>query len=405
MTEPGPATTARRWVLPLTAREPHESGRAATSLELFFDLVFVVAVAQASASLHHSLAEDHLAEGVVGFVVIFFAIWWAWMNFTWFASAYDNDDVPYRLATFVQMAGVLILAAGIPRAFQDQDFGIVVLGYVVMRVALASQWLRASFSDPDRAECCRRYALGVTLVQICWVGMLFLPDALVLPVWALLALSELAVPIWAERKEPTTWHPGHITERYGLFTIIVLGELVLSGFLAVQVALDGGAAVLDLVKAGAGAGLLVFSMWWLYFSQPAEDLMEHAREVFEARTGYDTFIWGYGHYFVLGAIAAVGAGIAVVVDQQTHHAEVSNRFAVLSVAIPLTVYLLSVWAVHHRANDQAPVRTAAYFIAALLVLVLGALGTPVWTLGLVTAALVVQVVVAAEREGAAIDLG
>jgi low temperature requirement protein LtrA len=389
---------------PLAARDTREQGRAATPLELFFDLVFVVAVAQASASLHHSLAEDHLAEGAVGFVVIFFAIWWAWMNFTWFASAYDNDDVPYRLATFVQMAGVLILAAGITRAVEDQDFGIVVLGYVVMRVALASQWLRASFSDPERADCCRRYALGVTLIQLCWIAMLLLPDALVLPAWAILALGELAVPLWAEQKEPTTWHPGHIAERYGLFTIIVLGELVLSGFFAVQEALDGGAAVLDLVTVGAGAGLLVFSMWWLYFSQPSEDAMERARETFEQRTGrdaYDTFVWGYGHFFVLAAIAAVGSGIAVVVDQQTHHAEVTNRFAVLSVAVPLAVYLVSVWAVHHKANAAAANRTVSYLIAAAVVLVLGALGAPMWSLGLVTAALVAQTVISDERAATA----
>ncbi len=67
--------------------------------------------------LHHAIAEDHVADGVVGYLLVFFAIWWAWMNVTWFASAYDTDDVAYRLLTFVQIAGVLVLAAGVPRAF------------------------------------------------------------------------------------------------------------------------------------------------------------------------------------------------------------------------------------------------------------------------------------------------
>ena len=79
-------------------RSPAESHRTATPLELFFDLWFVVAVAQAANSLHHALADGHAADGVVGYPLVFFAIWWAWMNFTWFASAYDNDDVLYRLA-------------------------------------------------------------------------------------------------------------------------------------------------------------------------------------------------------------------------------------------------------------------------------------------------------------------
>ena len=327
------------------------------------------------------------------------------MNFTWFASAYDNDDVLYRLATFVQMAGVLIFAAGITRVFEDQDFSLVVAGYVVMRIALAGQWLRAATADPPRRACDRRYAIGVTLCQVGWVGMLFLPDGIRLPVWAALMVCELAVPVWAERKEPTTWHPGHITERYALFTIIVLGELVLSGFFAIQASLDSGSAVDELVKVGIGAGLLVFSMWWLYFSQPSEAIVAHARETFDSRTGYDAFIWGYGSVFVLGSIAAVGAGVAVIVDQQTGHAEISNRFAVLTVAVPLAIYLVSVWAVHHKANESAGLRTTAYFVAAVLVLLLGALGAPMWALGLVTVALVAQSVVMAERDGTTFDLG
>ena len=90
-------------------------------MELLFDLCFVVAVAQAGGRLHHALAENHVGQGVVGYGMVFFAIWWAWMNFTWFASAYDCDDVPYRLATLVQIAGALILAAGVPRAFDARD--------------------------------------------------------------------------------------------------------------------------------------------------------------------------------------------------------------------------------------------------------------------------------------------
>ena len=102
----------------MTARSPHEPHRASTPLELFFDLVFVVAIAQAASGLHHAIAEAHALAGLVGYLMVFFAIWWAWMNFTWFASAYDCDDVPYRLAVFVQIAGALILAAGVPAMFE-----------------------------------------------------------------------------------------------------------------------------------------------------------------------------------------------------------------------------------------------------------------------------------------------
>jgi low temperature requirement protein LtrA len=94
-------------------RDPHEAHRVATPLELFFDLVFVVAIASAAAQWHHGLAAGHPGD-LVGFVMVFFAIWWAWMNYTWFASSYDCDDVVYRLLTFAIMAGSLMLAGGIP---------------------------------------------------------------------------------------------------------------------------------------------------------------------------------------------------------------------------------------------------------------------------------------------------
>src|SRR5262245_46321601 len=113
------STEQRSWIVPMRSRLPEEEHRAATPLELFFDLVFVVAVAQAASRLHHGIAEAHIAESIISYMMVFFTIWWAWMNFTWFASAYDTDDVPYRLAVFVQITGALILAAGVPRAFDE----------------------------------------------------------------------------------------------------------------------------------------------------------------------------------------------------------------------------------------------------------------------------------------------
>src|SRR3954462_16029104 len=97
-------------VLRMTGRAPHESGRASTPLELLFDLTFVIAFGTAASELAHFLAEGYVAEGVVGFAFATFAVSWAWINFSWFASAYDTDDWIYRLNTMVQMVGVLILA-------------------------------------------------------------------------------------------------------------------------------------------------------------------------------------------------------------------------------------------------------------------------------------------------------
>jgi low temperature requirement protein LtrA len=210
-------------------RDPGEPHRAATPLELFFDLTFVVAVSRAAAALHHELAADHLAAGVVGFVGVFFAVWWAWMNYTWFASAHDSDDVPHRLLTLVQMAGVLVLAAGVTGAVEQDDWLVATIGYGIMRAGLVVSWLRVARDEPAVRARALRYAAGVSALQVLWFVRLALPAGLGVAGFVLLAAGELALPVWAERAAGApVFHPTHIEERYGLFTIIVLGESVLS---------------------------------------------------------------------------------------------------------------------------------------------------------------------------------
>ncbi|WP_225438124.1 low temperature requirement protein A [Candidatus Frankia nodulisporulans] len=310
----------------------------ATPLELLFDLCFVVEVAQASTKLHHALSEGHAGSGVAAFGCVFFAIWWAWMNVTWFAYAYDVDDVPYRLAMFVQVIGVLVLAAGVPRAFDDHDFAIVTLGYAVMRIGLVAQWLRAARgAGPDGARTARAYALGISLCMVGWALLLLLPDAGWAPGFAVMVLAELAVPILAERPGRTPWHPHHIAERHGLFTIIVLGESILSATVAVQVALDEHELGAALFAVAGGGLLIVFAMWWVYFARPAHEVLVSSAAAFR---------WGYGHYFVFASAAAVGAGLAALVDQVSHHSELGAPAAVATVAVPVAVFLAAVTLLH-----------------------------------------------------------
>src|SRR5919112_82534 len=118
MTQPHPHSRRR-----MGGRDPHEGHRQATPLELLFDLTFVVAFGIAADELAHFLAEDHVLAGLVGFGFATFAISWAWIQFSWFASAYDTDDWIFRLSTMVQMVGVLVLAMGLPRLFASIEHG------------------------------------------------------------------------------------------------------------------------------------------------------------------------------------------------------------------------------------------------------------------------------------------
>ncbi|MFT3853789.1 MAG: low temperature requirement protein A [Ilumatobacteraceae bacterium] len=261
--------------LPVRPRDVHEQHRVSTPLELLVDLAFVVGVAQVAASQHHALAEGHVATALGAFPTAFFAIWWAWMNFTWFASAYDNDDVPYRVAALVQIAGVLVIAAGVPRAFDHHDFAVVTIGYGITRLALISQWLRVGGSAAQRTTA-RRYAAGLAIVQVGWFGALALPASAYFVAFFVLVAAELAVPRLAERDASTPWHPGHIAERYRLFTLIVLGESMLAPTLAVQAGVDNGGPIGDLIQISIGGLLTVFGLWWLYFDHDAEAMFDQA---------------------------------------------------------------------------------------------------------------------------------
>ncbi len=379
----------------MSSRDPEEAHRASTTLELFFDLTFVVAVAQAAASLHHGLVEGHAGDALVAFPLVFFAIWWAWMNFTWFASAYDTDDAAYRLAVLVLMTGVLIMAAGVPAVFAGRHFGVTVAGYVVMRMAMVGLWLRAAASHPQGRRCALRYAAGIAVLQVGWVARLGLPDGVAMVTFIVLAATELAVPLWAEAVGRTSWHPHHIAERYGLFTIIVLGEAILATSIGVQAALAGETRFGDLATVVVGGLLTVFSMWWIYFDMPAEQLVARARHAFADRlTG--AFGGGYGHYLVFAAAAAAGAGLAVAVDQATHHSELTDVQAGLAVTVPVAVYVTAVWALHFRHKQPGWHRAVAVPVTVVLVVASAATPEPVLVTGVLLAGLV-AVGVAANR--------
>jgi low temperature requirement protein LtrA len=325
----------------MTGRSPHEPHRAATPLELFFDLVFVVALARAASSLHHAVAENHLADGLVLFAMAFFGIWWAWMNFTWFASAYDTDDVPYRLLAFVQLVGALTFAAAVGERFAGAAYPVGVLGYVIMRVALIGQWLRAARQDPEHRVTALRYASGVAVMQTLWVGTIWMPESWRVGLFFTLVLGELTVPIIAERARATPWHPEHIAERYGLFIIIVLGESVLSASMANEAITSTAGFDQALLPGVIGGLLMLFSMWWIYFDGAPVELLER-------RGG--AWWWGYGQLFVLAGGAAVGAGIAIAADHATDHADISRLLAGMMVAVPSAVFLLSLWVLHELAG-------------------------------------------------------
>jgi low temperature requirement protein LtrA len=340
-------------------RDPHEPGRVASSLELFFDLVFVVAVSVAASQLHHALSEKHIVSGVGWYAMVFFTIWWAWMNFTWFATSFATDDWLYRVLTILQMGGVLVLAAGIEPVFVDHDFTVAVVGYVVMRIAMVAQWLRASRSAGSARRATLIYAAGIAAVQVAWVLLLLVPTGVFKYGVVLFAIAELALPVVAERRGTTPWHPHHITERYGLFTLILLGESLLASANAIIEAVHEHESLGPLISLSVLTLVVTAAMWWIYFWPP-----HHTTITSLARS----LRYGYLHYFVFAAAGAFSAGIEVEIDSITHHTELSEVAASYTVTIPIAIFVLGIWWIAIRDNADRTVNIVVPVGAVLVLL-------------------------------------
>lgn len=330
-------------------RDPHEAHRSATPLELLFDLTFVISFGFAASRFAHALAEGHYAVALLGFAFASFAICWAWINFSWFSSAYDTDDWLFRLLTMAQMAGVLVLAIGLPRMFaslEDNDGRVdntvMVLGYVIMRIALVLQWLRAAKQDPARRRVCLTYAVAIVLAQIGWTATLFvdLPAAAMFVFICTLVLTELAGPVLAERKDGgTPWHAHHIVERHGLFAIIALGEGVVGTVATLSAVVDTQGWTLDTALVCAAGVGLTFGMWWIYYILPSAHVLREHRE--------RSFVWGYSQMAIVTAIVATGAGLHVAAYYLEQKAHISAFAVLLTTAIPVSVFIGSIYALYY----------------------------------------------------------
>ncbi|MFC5731566.1 MULTISPECIES: low temperature requirement protein A [Nocardioides] len=358
-------------MVPMVGRDPDAEHRQATPLELLFDLTFVVAFGIAGEQFAHLYAEGHYGSGLFAFAFACFAIVWAWISYSWFASAFDTQDWVFRLLTMMQMAGVVVLALGLPQMFHAVDSGqhlgneVMVAGYVVMRVAMVLQWLRAAREGSRHRDACIAYAVGISLAQAGWVTLAVVqpPLGAATVVALALILFELATPLFAQsRRGGTPWHPSHIAERYGLLTIITLGEGVIGTVASLSAVVDETGWSTDAVLiAIAGTGL-TFGLWWMYFIVPAARVLRRRRN--------RAMAWGYLHIPLLAALAATGAGLHVAayfIEGETH---IGATSVVVSVALPVGVFVICLYGLH-----TALVREGDPFHLALMAstaLVLGA---------------------------------
>lgn len=348
--------------LRLPPRDPSEAHRSVTPLELLFDLAAVVAIGAAAHALALFIVDGRPMAGLAAFVPSFFMVWWAWMNFTWFASAYDDGSNVFRGLSMTVMFGALMMAAGVGAAFAEAPIWMALLGFIVMRLGMVTLWIGAWRGDPQRRPTAKRYAVGIVVMQLYWIGLVALvpPSAVpYLPLFALGALGELTVPAMAERCAATPWHREHIMARYGRLNLIVLGQ----AFLAVVTAFELESGSIFPRSEGFWLALtfavIAFSMWSLYFTKEphlASGALRHS------------LMWGYGHVVVFATGAAAGAGMQAVLQLQGGDTYGGHW----SVAAPAALYCATLWLIRDRYALDGPKRWSL-LVAALLIATIGAI--------------------------------
>ena len=339
----------------LTGRDPLEPHRSATPLELLYDLTIVVAIGTAANELAHYVADDHVLAGVPGFAFAAFAVSWAWINYSWFASAYDTDDWVFRLATMVQMVGVIVLALGLQQTFASIDHGATLDNGVMVAGLRRDAHLDGVPLGAGRAARPRHSSLRADLslddllAQVGWVALVFLelPVDETFALAAVLLAIEVAGPVIARAPHGgTPWNAEHIAERYGLLVIITLGEGIIGTVAAVNAVVHGyeGWTVDAAVVAIAGVGL-TFGTWWTYFAIP---WAARCRPHRDGRSSGATAISS-----IFGGLAAIGAGLhvaALFLEHETRSAPVAT---VLSAVLPLALYVGALYTVYSACTREA----------------------------------------------------
>jgi low temperature requirement protein LtrA len=357
-----------------------EEDRRATWLELFFDLVFVVAIAE----LGNSLSDDVTLEGFLKFLALFVPVWWAWAGFTFYANRFDTDDLLYRVLVLIAMFAVAALATNVRDAFDGASAGFA-LSYVSMRLVLLALYLRAiRYVEPARALA-TLYFSAFALAVCVWLGSLALPEPERYWLWAAALAIELSAPVSGWRLLPQApVDPRHLPERFGLLTIIVLGESVF----AVVVGVEGVSWEASSALAAAGGFLAAACIWWIYFGFLDAPTVAGGGVM-------RGLVLTYSHFFVFSGIAALGIGVKLAIFSAGGQEKYDDTAWVFCVGLALCMGALA--AIHlvtppRFLDADVWLRLGTGLAAIALVpasFVLPALGI-VW---LLAAALVLQVVV------------
>ena len=288
----------------LRTAETEAEQHKVTWLELFYDLVFVVAVAQ----LGHRLFVDNGWRGALEFIGLFIPLWYAWAQFTFYADRYDTNDLGQRLLAVAQIVSIALMAVSISGDLADSTAAFAA-AYVFARVVLLAMYTRAYRHVPETRKLVGGYLRGFSLGGLVWLVSIWVDTPVQFVVWGVAILIDFATPFVVRREQAKVpLDVQHLPERFGLFTILVLGEpiaAVVSGLAhSGWDTAPATAAVLGVIAASA--------LWWLYFEN-AHGLVVRRRA--DQLKAWRPTVWIYSHLPLAIALTATGIGFEFLVNQ------------------------------------------------------------------------------------------
>src|ERR687884_811515 len=277
--------------------------RHVTWLENFYDLVVAIIVFQLSRDLDHDVS----VYGFLSFVVLFIPVIWSWIGVTFYSTRFETDDLAHRLLMLLQIAAAAFMAVSVPDGLGKNSVWFA-LSYAVIRAILVIEYLRTRRHVPAARELTTRYSIGFSIAAGIWFVSAFLPPPIRFVLWMIGLVVDIGTPLLFARQLSVQFapHTHHLPERFGSFTIIVLGISILG-------VVDGIAAhnwtAYSMLSAGLGLGI-AFSLWWVYFDTVDGSEIRALRE--NRQIGI-YIIWLYIHFPLIIGFTAFGVSIEHVV--------------------------------------------------------------------------------------------
>lgn len=368
--------------------------RSVSWLELFYDLVYVATLIQIG-----NFLSNHLTlEGFGQTLVMLFVAWWAWAGATFYQNRFVADDIVHRLLLFSQIFAIAGLGLSVSKAFDDLYVQFT-LFYVAARAVLVVMYIRNYFVHPPSRGLSHVYGVGFSVGILLWLASLLLPAEYHWVGWLVAIAVELAVPLVpVAMREQLKWHidTHHLSERFGIFTIIVLGE----SFVKVLDDAQGFEFGFDQFLFSLGGFAVLFSLWWLYFSDAGD-------KEFDSSSPFKTVIYIYGHLPLAVSLVAFGVAAKKLYSSTLTYADkaVNEEYRLLY-TVSIVIYLVALAFIDYGINDeetpQSQQREAiVHLVSAVMVAIIGLTftgATPFQFVGVLAVIMVVQVIFSVYQE-------